>query len=116
MILHEQNSQRPALRLFDPWLWPHPLTRRARHRLAQSHRERRSMSFSVAGGADAPAMHLHYRLGDRQTEPQTAELPRHARVALLEGVENPRQDQWIDSFSRVAHFQVKLVALRIVPG
>src|SRR4029077_6367196 len=57
-------------------------------------------------GRDKPAaVGLGERLADRQAETEAAELLGHRGVALLEGVEDPRQDLGLNPDSRVDHLE-----------
>ena len=51
-------------------------------------------------------MPVDHRLGDRQAQPQTAELLGDRRLPLLEGVEDERQRLGADPLARIPHFHL----------
>src|SRR4051812_35878651 len=77
--------------------------RRGLAHIFELNREGGAVALAIAFGGDRSTVHLDDGFGDRQAKSQPAELLGHARVALFEGVKDPRQKVGRDADTAVAN-------------
>src|SRR4051794_33992788 len=97
MVLHEEDAQVAG----RGWRVCRRVPRLRGRGERQPDPERRAEAFALAVRGDRAPVHLHQAPGDRQPEPQPAELPGHPGPTLFEGVEEPWQELTVDPLAAV---------------
>ena len=102
VIFHQKNASRPALRGSTRLFCLYRCFRLGlRRKCRKSNAKCCAPVLARTVRGNRPVVHFDQALGDREPQPEAAELARHARILLLEGVEYPGDGLGLDADAAV---------------